>query len=372
MKTSFLIFAFSFFCLSAEAQDRGFVLRGDTLFHCDGLGGCKQLTRLLPAMESGKVLSNNGTNYTWITNSASVSWGGITGTISDQTDLQTALNGKLATNGDGSGLTGMTAAQVGLGNVTNESKATMFNSPTFTGSAVLGTPASGNFSSGSFTWPTFNQSTTGSAASLTTSRKINGAAFNGTADITTQGEIQAYQAGGSPILAETLNFPLFWCNTATALVDNTVRFVAVWLPKDATITGIRVYVRTAGNYTGDQNNRVGLYSYSGGTLTLVASSTNSSTLWTSSANAFQTIAFSSTYAASAGLYFVGLLYNQSAQTTAPALAGGTALNNVAMATMLGTNNVKFLGTIAAQNNLPSSQASSGITGSTASYWVALY
>lgn len=184
--------------------------------------------------------------------------------------------------------------------------------------------------------------------------------------------VKAYQYGGSPILGESLNFPLFICNTAASLVDNTVRFMAVWLPSSATITGVRVYVRTLGNYTGDNNNKVGLYSYSGGTLTLVASSTNSSSLWTSAANAFQTIAFSSTYAAQPGLYFVALLYNQSAQTTAPALAGGTALNNVAMATMLGTNSIKFIGTLSGQNDLPSTQASSGITGSTASYWVALY
>lgn len=57
-------------------------------------------------------------------------------------------------------------------------------SPTFTGNVVLGTPASGNFSTGTFTWPTFNQSTTGSAATLTTPRNINGTAFNGSADIT--------------------------------------------------------------------------------------------------------------------------------------------------------------------------------------------
>lgn len=71
----------------------------------------------------------------------SASWGGITGTLSDQTDLQTALNTKLATNGNGSSLTGLTASQVGLGNVTNESKATMFTSPTFTGT-VSGVTAS--------------------------------------------------------------------------------------------------------------------------------------------------------------------------------------------------------------------------------------
>ena len=34
------------------------------------------------------------------------------------------------------------------------------------------------------TWPTFNQNTTGSAATLTTARTINGVSFNGSANIT--------------------------------------------------------------------------------------------------------------------------------------------------------------------------------------------
>ena len=40
-------------------------------------------------------------------------WGDIGGTLSDQTDLQSALDGKLDPSGNGSGLTGITATQVG-------------------------------------------------------------------------------------------------------------------------------------------------------------------------------------------------------------------------------------------------------------------
>lgn len=50
-------------------------------------------------------------------------WGGITGTLADQTDLQNALNAKLATNGNGSSLTGLTKTQVGLANADNTSDA---------------------------------------------------------------------------------------------------------------------------------------------------------------------------------------------------------------------------------------------------------
>lgn len=184
--------------------------------------------------------------------------------------------------------------------------------------------------------------------------------------------VNVYNLLGSPIVGETFGLPLWTANTSTALVDNTVRFVPVLLEKAKTLTGVKVYSVTAGSYTGDNNNRVGLYSYSGGTLTLVASSTNSASLWTATANTVQSIAFSSTYAARPGIYFVGLLYNQSAQTTAPSLAGGVAMGNLARSALDFTNSAKLFGTLGTSNDLPSSQAMSGITGVTASYWVALY
>ena len=54
-------------------------------------------------------------------------------------------------------------------------------SPTLT-TPVLGTPASGNLAN--CTFPTLNQNTTGSAATLTTSRSIHGGSFNGSTDVT--------------------------------------------------------------------------------------------------------------------------------------------------------------------------------------------
>lgn len=213
----------------------------------------------------------------------------------------------------------------------------------------------------------------GTATTLQTARNINGKSFNGSADIVVDADLLAYEALGSPILGQTVNQRLEYSNVSTALVDGQIKYEAVYLTKAATLTGIKVYVRVVGNYTGDNNNRVGLYSYSSGTLTLVASSANNATLWTSAANAIQTIPFSSTYAASAGLYFVGFLYNNSAQTTAPTLASGVALNNLVMAsTAMGfTNSAKLHGT-SSGTDLPSSIAMSSITASVIPSWVAIY
>ena len=59
-------------------------------------------------------------------------------------------SGKIEINNDNTiavtgTVSGITATEVGLGNVTNESKATMFTSPTFTGNVALGSNATGTF-----------------------------------------------------------------------------------------------------------------------------------------------------------------------------------------------------------------------------------
>jgi hypothetical protein len=82
-------------------------------------------------------------------------------------------------------VTGITATMVGLGNVTNESKATMFSGPTFTGTATgtFSGPLTGNVTgnvSGT------SGSTTGNAATATklaATKNINSVAFDGSADI---------------------------------------------------------------------------------------------------------------------------------------------------------------------------------------------
>lgn len=186
-------------------------------------------------------------------------------------------------------------------------------------------------------------------------------------------DLFAYQALGSPIVTETVAQKLQISNTSTPMVDNQIKYTAVFLPKAASLTGVKVYVRVLGVYTGDNNNRIGLYSYSAGVLTLVASSTNSSTLWTSAANAIQTIPFTTPYTATSNIYFVAFLYNQSAQTTAPSLASGVVLNNLAMAsTAMGFSNSAKLHGTSLGNDLPASINMSAITGSAIPSWVSLY
>ena len=188
-------------------------------------------------------------------------------------------------------------------------------------------------------------------------------------------DILAYQLLGSVAVAETVGQKLMYSNVATPLVDGQIKYTAICLPKYEQLDGVRVYVRTLGAYTGDNNNRVGLYSYNlaTGLLTLVASSANTAQLWTSAANAGQTIPFTEPYHAGPGIYYVAFIYNQSAQTTAPGLASGVALNNLAMA---GTaynfsNSAKLYGT-STGTNLPATINMSAITASVIPNWVAVY
>ena len=160
-------------------------------------------------------------------------------------------------------------------------------------------------------------------------------------------------------------------NGGSALADGSVRFIATYVPITATITGAKFFQVVQGDYTADNYNGIGLYSYSGGTMTLVASSTNDGNIWKGTASTWQTKAFSATYSATSGLYFVGLLYNNSAQTTAPTI-GSSASSTANVGANDFTNSAKLVSLVNAQASLPTPQLMSGTTLSNLNYGVWLY
>lgn len=187
--------------------------------------------------------------------------------------------------------------------------------------------------------------------------------------------IKAYKALGSVILAQSVGTTAAHITGAqTQFQNQVVTFQAVWLPVAATITGVKWYQVTAGVYTANNYNGVGLYTYSGGTLTLVASSTDDGNIWKATSNTYSSKAFSGTYSASAGLYFVGALYCRSAVTTLPQIGGPTSAPNAAIPGIDFTNSAKLSANIGSQTSLPSTQAMSGLTGNTngINTWFALY
>ena len=135
-------------CVGSRAQLSSIVERNDTIFNVNpSTGEWTQINQLPFKTINGNIIQ--GTGNLVITGSGAA-WGEVTGTLSNQTDLQDALNAKEASilagttaqywRGDKS-WQALNAAAVGLGNVTNESKATMFANPTFTGT-VSGVTAS--------------------------------------------------------------------------------------------------------------------------------------------------------------------------------------------------------------------------------------
>ncbi len=120
-----------------------------------------------------------------------------------------------------------------------------------------------------------------------------------------------------------------WTNIVGSfgMTSQQLILASVYIPFATTITGVKWWQVVQGVYTANNYNGVGLYTYSGGTLTLVASSTNDGNIWKGGTGSMQTKAFSSTYSAAAGVYYIGAIYCTSAQTTAPQIGTGTVKNS---------------------------------------------
>jgi len=181
--------------------------------------------------------------------------------------------------------------------------------------------------------------------------------------------LKVLQGLGSVALAYTLP-PYVYVGT-TSLVDTREYMVPIYLPKAATVTGVKFVQTTQGNYTGDQNNRVGLYSVAAGVLTLVASCANDANFWVNAAG-IVTKAFSVPYAAPAGVYYIGYLYNNSAQTAAPVLAGHAAYT-VNMNILDLANDNKLVSYFDARTDLvPSTTTMAGTSNATIGAFFMLY
>jgi len=115
----------------------------------------------------------------------------------------------------------------------------------------------------------------------------------------------AYTAMGSTIKGNGVAVEKPHNMTANgSLTAGTVFFIAYYLPKAETITGVKWF---QGTLAAASSGSFGLYSVSGGTITLQASSSFDSTVFSTGQNSFKSKAFTSTYAAPAGLYYIGVI-----------------------------------------------------------------
>ena len=141
-----------------------------------------------------------------------------TPTVPGYVPTSTTVNGHALT-----GNISVAAADVSLGNVTNESKATMFTSPTFTGHPTIeGITATGATGTGNlvfsnspvFTTPNIGTATgsiTGNAATVTTNANLTGV-------VTSVGNATSFAA--SPVFTGTVTIPSPFTLGATSVTAN--------------------------------------------------------------------------------------------------------------------------------------------------------
>jgi hypothetical protein len=140
------------------------------------------------------------TSVTSVTGTGNVNGLTLTGTVTSTGSL--TLGGTLSVP-IATGISGLaTGVATFLGTASSANLRTAITDETGTGALYftggsLGAPTAGDFSAGSFTWPTFNQNTTGSAATLTTARTINGVSFNGSANVTVPAALATLTGGGN-------------------------------------------------------------------------------------------------------------------------------------------------------------------------------
>ncbi|CAB5218535.1 hypothetical protein UFOVP217_32 [uncultured Caudovirales phage] len=184
----------------------------------------------------------------------------------------------------------------------------------------------------------------------------------------------AMQAMGSTIKGYNLSCPIISqiINT-TLLVSGNVLMNAIYLEKPTTITGVKFFQSAQGVFTASNYNGVGLYSVSGGTLTLVASTTNDGNIWKNTSNTWQAKPFTTPYTAPAGIYYIATMFSSSATTTTPSLGIGPAsLNTTALKAFDFTNGLKISQFISGQTSLPSTITSSSTTFASGNYGFYLY
>lgn len=167
---------------------------------------------------------------------------------------------------------------------------------------------------------------------------------------------------GAPFKGYTIGNVIPTNGNFLTLATQRVQYWAVYVPKPALLSTVAFLIATSGVYTSTGYNGFALNTINTttGLLTQVAATTSSTTIW-AGAGGYNTINFATPYAAVEGVYFLSLLYQSSAQVTAPQLLD-SALNSNAIS-FLGAfpASIKLNGILNAQTSIPTTQLMSGLT-----------
>jgi hypothetical protein len=177
--------------------------------------------------------------------------------------------------------------------------------------------------------------------------------------------------GGSSLITESFGLTTSMVTGRMVLAHQTLHLVMVNVPVDTVVRGVKFIQAVQGNYTASSYNGVGLYSYSAGNLTLIASSTNDGNTWQQAAYGFYTHSFQAGVNVIAGIFWIGILYSRSAEVTAPQIAGAQDVISSVISTVDLQNSAVTYGSVAGQSSLPSSLAMSSVTPVASRCWLGL-
>lgn len=192
--------------------------------------------------------------------------------------------------------------------------------------------------------------------------------YNGTSWNTIGGgytdEIAALQTMGATIKTAPIGQPVLPV-TASAMVSARSYFSAIYLNREATITGASWFQSTQGVYvgTGGGYNGIGLYRDSLGTLLLVDSTTRDTTIWKAATNTWNQKAFAGgTRTLQPGVYYLMALVNTVSGSfpsgqTAPSIGNWSTPSGNGGTFTLVSNSRKIMGGVqTGVTALPTSQA----------------
>lgn len=172
---------------------------------------------------------------------------------------------------------------------------------------------------------------------------------------------------GNNIIAQSVGCDLSLATVeANDMSDRSAMYQAVYIKKDTIITGAYFVSAENGSFNQTAFNGIALFTYgSDDTLRQIAISANDSTKWETGTGIIITFPFTTPETVTAGLYYLGIMYN----------CAGTASTTPELASSVANNSLKLFKTsvyVATQDAFPAKLKLSDATVYTSTKWFGLY
>jgi len=162
----------------------------------------------------------------------------------------------------------------------------------------------------------------------------------------------------------------------TAFAQQILYLMSIHINKASILNGFGWFQQTQGNYVASDYNGIGLYEYDtiNEKLILIASTSNDGDIWKALPSSYNTKDFTNPISISSGVYYIGLLYNTSAQTQSPIILAHNSFTTISLLiNALGLPaSAKLNGTISSITTLPTEILDTDIGSVANSYIFNLY